>query len=108
MVDGPKPGAPAVCDQCGNDIVFVGPYWDHVGELKPRHPAFPQKVNPASGLMPAEQRAMDALLAAWEAFKSIPDSLPVTEVQKFRDAIHDAQYVLTSLVVRRDYPDYWR
>ena len=61
-----------------------------------------------SGLMPTEQKVMDALLAAWEAFRNIPDSLPNAEVQKFRGAIHDAQYVLASLIVRRLYPTYWR
>ena len=108
MVDNPKPGAHAVCDQCGYDIVFIDPYWDHVGEPKPKHPAFPQKAIPTSGLTPVEQRAMDALLAAWEAFKVIPESIPAADIQKFRGAIHDAQYVLAALVVRRDYPDYWR
>ncbi len=47
--DPPIPGTPAECEQCGNDIVFVGPYWDHVGALKPRHPAVPQKAVPISG-----------------------------------------------------------
>ena len=105
--DNPTHGTPAICASCGNDIVFVGPYWDHVGERKPRHPATPQKPNQTSGLMPAEQRVMDALLVAWEAFKDIPESIPIAETQKFREAIHDAQYVLAYLAIRRLYPNYW-
>lgn len=34
-------GAKAKCAMCGQPITFVGPYWDHDGEIKPRHPATP-------------------------------------------------------------------
>ena len=37
----PKVGDMAVCSQCNTSIVFVGPYWDHPCEIKPRHPAIP-------------------------------------------------------------------
>jgi hypothetical protein len=33
--------AHATCRMCGEAIEYVGPYWDHVGEEKPRHPATP-------------------------------------------------------------------
>lgn len=29
------------CETCGEAIEYVGPYWDHIGEDKPRHPATP-------------------------------------------------------------------
>ena len=60
-----------------------------------------------NGLTITEQCVMDALLEAWEMFRKI-DNLPDVDVQKFRSALHDAQYVLAALVVRRQYPDYWR
>ncbi len=37
----PKLGDLAICSMCGNQIMYVGPYWDHQGEHKPRHPATP-------------------------------------------------------------------
>lgn len=40
-MEGPTVGARAVCHACGGAIVFVGPYWDHEGEMKPRHIAMP-------------------------------------------------------------------
>jgi hypothetical protein len=41
-----KPGEVATCSQCGRDIVFIGPYWDHPGEIKPKHPAIPVTETP--------------------------------------------------------------
>jgi hypothetical protein len=37
----PKPGDTAICSQCGGQIVYIGPAWDHPGEIKPKHPALP-------------------------------------------------------------------
>lgn len=34
-------GDRATCAMCNKPITFVGPYWDHDGEIKPRHPATP-------------------------------------------------------------------
>lgn len=107
MEDVPKPGDHASCASCGNDIVFIGTYWDHVGELKPRHPASPQIADPASGLTPKEQLVMGGLLDAWQHFKVLTD-VHQDDKRDFVDAIHRAQQVLMSRVVRRDYPDYWR
>lgn len=36
-----KTGDKAICSQCGQGIVFIGPHWDHPGEIKPKHPATP-------------------------------------------------------------------
>lgn len=36
-----KIGDKSTCQQCGAEIVFVGPYWDHRGEIKPKHIAIP-------------------------------------------------------------------
>lgn len=43
-----KPGATATCAQCRREIVFIGPNWDHPGEIKPRHPAIPADEQPAT------------------------------------------------------------
>lgn len=37
----PTIGDRAACASCRRPIVFIGPYWDHEGEPKPRHPASP-------------------------------------------------------------------
>lgn len=37
----PNIGDFARCNQCGKIIVFTGTYWDHQGEMKPRHIALP-------------------------------------------------------------------
>lgn len=37
-----KMGDKAICKMCDHEIVFIGPYWDHVGEWKPRHPGLPK------------------------------------------------------------------
>lgn len=38
----PATGDKAICSMCDKPIVYVGPYWDHEGEMKPRHPAVPR------------------------------------------------------------------
>ena len=38
-----KSGARAICKMCGKEIIYIGPYWDHAGEMKPRHPALPKE-----------------------------------------------------------------
>lgn len=40
----PKRGQHALCSQCRQLIVYVGPYWDHPGEIKPRHIAMPGEL----------------------------------------------------------------
>jgi len=48
--DTPELGARSRCRACGNNIVYVGPYWRHEG-LQPRHIAvpddFPEEVTHA-------------------------------------------------------------
>lgn len=39
----PATGDEAVCRMCGETIRYVGPYWEHLGELQPRHPAWPKE-----------------------------------------------------------------
>lgn len=40
----PQVGTEATCKMCGEPIRYVGPYWEHLGELQPRHPAWPKET----------------------------------------------------------------
>lgn len=42
-MDDPKTGDKATCSMCSAEIEYVGPYWRHVGENQPRHPATPKE-----------------------------------------------------------------
>lgn len=44
----PKPGASALCRMCGEEIIYIGPAWSHLGAAQPRHPALPQDAEPAA------------------------------------------------------------
>lgn len=46
-MDEPKTGDRATCSMCGAEIEYVGPYWRHVGENQPRHPAMPKEEGQA-------------------------------------------------------------
>lgn len=39
-------GQQAICSQCGRVIAYVGPYWRHVEEPQPKHPAIPVDGSP--------------------------------------------------------------
>lgn len=39
----PLVGEQAVCRMCGEHIVYVDPYWQHLGEKQSRHPALPKE-----------------------------------------------------------------
>ena len=41
MTTDPTRGTRATCAACGERIVFVGPYWDHEGDLRSYHTARP-------------------------------------------------------------------
>lgn len=60
-----KIGDKSTCQMCGAEIVFVGPYWDHRGENKPRHPAIPVEVASAP-LQPTEDHVPDLRLPWWK------------------------------------------
>ena len=53
-------GSKSVCGSCGEDIVFIGPYWKHV-HSSPRHPGAP------SGIVVDELRDLRATVAALTA-----------------------------------------
>lgn len=45
----PRVGDIAICQGCGLEIIYVGPYWNHgPGVLQPRHPAWPKEVDPTA------------------------------------------------------------
>lgn len=39
----PPIGTRSTCTMCGEPIEYVGPYWRHLGENQPRHPATPKE-----------------------------------------------------------------
>jgi hypothetical protein len=53
-------GDKAICAGCGAAIVFVGPYWDHIGEIKPRHPALPKLPVETAPLQPNWTKQLDS------------------------------------------------
>jgi hypothetical protein len=56
----PPVGTKATCSQCGREIVFVGPYWDHQGDIKPRHIAIPvQEADQSKSAQPAWWQTLD-------------------------------------------------
>ncbi len=61
-----------------------------------------------SGLTEDEQRVMDAVIATWDEWQRIEDSIRPDEQAQVMQAINMIQTVLACRVVRRDYPDYWR
>lgn len=63
----------------------------------------PIGINPDSGLDEQEQACMDALVEAWNFYRSLPVQHP-DESRVFRDAIHAAQDQLICRVVRRCFP----
>lgn len=64
--------------------------------------------SPFTGLTPEEQAVADALVQAWNAFLKIPEGMPVDDMQKFRDAVHDAERIIAYRAMARMYPKYWR
>lgn len=60
-----------------------------------------------SGLTEAEQRVVDLLAEAWNAFMHVPvaDADAITD---FRRAIHEAQRIIACRAMAREHPEYWR
>ena len=63
-------------------------------------------VSGDTGLTEEEQVVMDNLVAAFNAFYSLPRTHP-SELQEFVNSIHRLQDLLVVRIVRRDYPDGW-
>lgn len=76
----PKFGDTAQCKACGAEIIYTGTYWDHIGEIKPRHIAEPGKFIPIeikinnpivswyTALSPREQATIDHARAYAQKF----------------------------------------
>lgn len=67
-----------------------------------------QNASNPSGLTIREQAVADALVAAWNSFQLIVATYSVDDCDDFRRAIHEAQRILMSRIVARNYPKYWR
>ena len=61
-----------------------------------------------SGLRDDEERVMDLLVAAWNAWRKIDDLIATDEMRDFNQAIRTAQMIVMCRIVRRAYPEYWR
>lgn len=61
-----------------------------------------------SGLTSEEQEVSDLLVQAWNRLMQFDDAIRAEDIDRFRQAIHEAQGVLMERVVRRLYPEYWR
>ena len=61
---------------------------------------------PVSGLTADEQAVMDALVAAWNTFVTLPST--EADQDDFGQAIHTCQRILATRIVARDYSDYWQ
>ena len=59
-----------------------------------------------SGLTEDEQQVMDYVVAAWNAFGSLPEQR-VDHLAQVRCAVHKIQQVLALRIVRRNYSEYW-
>lgn len=78
-------GEQAICGMCRERIVFVGPYWDHMGENKPRHPAVPEDEWPQKP--PDKTQAFDAFIAALAA-AGVKDNAAIIEaLYVYREAL---------------------
>lgn len=78
----PVLGEQAICGMCRERIVFVGSYWDHIGENKPKHPAMPEMPQPIS-----KEQAFDAFIAALDA-AGVKDNTAIIEaLYVYREAL---------------------
>lgn len=85
-------GEQAICGMCRERIVFIGPYWDHIGEDKPRHPAVPQDEWPPKPL--DKTQAFDALMAVLDA-AGVKDNASIIEaLYVYREALLKWQHEL--------------
>lgn len=66
-----------------------------------------ESINPASGLTSDEQRIVALLVNAWNAFYALDSAITPEEMQRFREAIHQAEQVFADRALHRAYPDYW-
>jgi len=60
-----------------------------------------------SGLTENEQRVMDLLVEAWNAFCKLPIA-DDDDIMDFRKAIHDAERIMACRAFAREHPKYWR
>jgi hypothetical protein len=66
-----------------------------------------EQIDTKSGLTPAEERVMALLVKAWNTFYGMDDVITQDEMQRFKDAIHQAQQVFADRALHRAYPEYW-
>lgn len=81
----PLLGEQTVCGMCRERIVYIGPYWDHMGEHKPRHPAVPEDEWPQRTL--TKEQAFNTFLAELVA-AGVTNQTPIIEaLYVYREAL---------------------
>jgi hypothetical protein len=66
-----------------------------------------EQIDPKSGLTPAEEKVSALLVKAWNTFYAMDSVITQDEMQRFKDAIHQAQQVFADRALARAYPAYW-
>ncbi len=71
-----KLGDRATCKMCSGEIEYIGPYWRHVGEHQPRHPATPKPIIELEDYTPSEFWKIEAFTNGYQivVMGSPPDS----------------------------------
>ena len=81
----PLLGEQAICGMCRERIVYIGPYWDHMGDNKPRHPAVPE--DEWMQKPPTKEQAFNAFLAELVA-AGVSNQTPIIEaLYVYREAL---------------------
>jgi hypothetical protein len=66
-----------------------------------------EQIDPESGLTSAEKKVAALLVKTWNTFYAMDSSITPDEMQRFKDAIHQAQQVFADRALARAYPTYW-
>lgn len=69
----PKRGDKATCENCGKEVVYVGPHWKHPGLLQPRHPAWPAKSTQEAVITITVQKGENGQLTSQHEIKGIDE-----------------------------------
>lgn len=70
-MNSPQKDDRAVCADCKQPIEFIDPYWDHIGDIKPGHPATPVAFAQEAALTKADQHRLRLATARYELGKFI-------------------------------------
>lgn len=72
-----------------------------------REPLPMQREKSASGLLPDEERVMNAAVELWAAWLALPIDHPMDRAEVC-NAVHRVQDLLAVRIARREFPEGWR